>query len=207
MLSFEKDLYSDEIILIAGCDEAGRGPLCGPVVAAACILKNDFNDELINDSKKLSEKNRLQAYKIVLENAIDFGIGVINPTEIDEINIYNASRKAMLIALSNMKTIPHLILTDYMPLDYKNIKVISIAHGDALSKNIAAASIIAKVTRDKMMDEFDKIYPQYDLKNNKGYGTKKHLEALDKYGPIKGFHRFSYRPVFESYNKDLKLKI
>ncbi len=207
MLHEEEQYYSDKIVYIAGCDEAGRGPLCGPVVAGACILPKDFNLEIINDSKKLSEKKREEAFKLIKENAIAYGIGVVSSTEIDQINIYEASRKAMLLALQDMNHQIDLILTDAMPLKFNDLKAIAIIKGDAKSKNIAAASIIAKVTRDKMMEEYDKQYPQYDLKHNKGYGTKKHLEALDKYGPIKGFHRFTYAPVFEAYNKDMKLDI
>ncbi len=207
MLHEDEKYYSDEIVFIAGCDEAGRGPLCGPVVAGACILPKDFNLDIINDSKKLSEKKREEAFKIIKENAIAYGVGVVSSIEIDQINIYEASRKAMLLALENMNHKIDLILTDAMPLKFKDLKAIPIIKGDAKSKNIAAASIIAKVTRDKMMEEYDKQYPQYDLKHNKGYGTKKHLEALDKYGPIKGFHRFSYGPVFEAYNKDMKLDV
>ena len=207
MLKEENKYYSENIVFIAGCDEAGRGPLCGPVVAAACILPVDFNNELINDSKKLSEKKREEAYKIIIENAVSYGVGIVDSEEIDKINIYAASKKAMIIALSKLNSKIDLILTDAMPLTFKDIQVIDIIKGDAKSKNIAAASIIAKVTRDRMMEEYDKLYPQYDLKHNKGYGTKKHLEALSIYGPIKGFHRFSYTPVFEAYNKDLKLDI
>jgi len=207
MLKEENKYYSENIVFIAGCDEAGRGPLCGPVVAAACILPVDFNNELINDSKKLSEKKREEAYQIIIENAVSYGVGIVDSEEIDKINIYAASKKAMIIALSKLNSKIDLILTDAMPLTFKDIQVIDIIKGDAKSKNIAAASIIAKVTRDRMMEEYDKLYPQYDLKHNKGYGTKKHLEALSIYGPIKGFHRFSYAPVFEAYNKDLKLDI
>lgn len=207
MLTEENKYYNEKVVFIAGCDEAGRGPLCGPVVAAACILPTNFNSDLINDSKKLTKKKREEAYKLIVENAIAFGVGIIDSEEIDKINIYAASKKAMIIALSKLNHQIDLILTDAMPLKFEDVQVIDIIKGDAKSKNIAAASIIAKVTRDRMMEEYDKLYPQYDLKHNKGYGTKKHLEALSIYGPIKGFHRFSYAPVFEAYNKDLKLKI
>lgn len=207
MLTEENKYYNEKVVFIAGCDEAGRGPLCGPVVAAACILPTNFNSDLINDSKKLTEKKREEAYKLIVENAIAFSVGIIDSEEIDKINIYAASKKAMIIALSKLNHQIDLILTDAMPLKFEDVQVIDIIKGDAKSKNIAAASIIAKVTRDRMMEEYDKLYPQYDLKHNKGYGTKKHLEALSIYGPIKGFHRFSYAPVFEAYNKDLKLKI
>ncbi len=207
MLTEENKYYNEKVAFIAGCDEAGRGPLCGPVVAAACILPTNFNSDLINDSKKLTEKKREEAYKLIVENAIAYGVGIIDSEEIDKINIYAASKKAMIIALSKLNHQIDLILTDAMPLKFNDVQVIDIIKGDAKSKNIAAASIIAKVIRDRMMEEYDELYPQYDLKHNKGYGTKKHLEALSIYGPIKGFHRFSYAPVFEAYNKDLKLKI
>ena len=207
MLNEEEKYYELGFKFIVGCDEAGRGPLCGPVVAAACILPISFNNELINDSKKLTEKKRNEAFKLIKDNAIAYGIGVVNATEIDKINIYEASRKAMLLALENMNHDVDIIFTDCMPLTFNGLKANSIVKGDARFKNIAAASILAKVTRDMLMDDYDKLYPQYDLKHNKGYGTKKHLEALDKYGPIEGFHRFSYGPVLEAYNKDLKLKV
>ena len=132
---------------------------------------------------------------------------MVNGTEIDKINKYVERRMAVLLARRNMNHVVDIIFTDWMPLIFNGIKANSIVKGDARFKNIAAASILAKVTRDMLMDDYDKLYPQYDLKHNKGYGTKKHLEALDKYGPIEGFHRFSYGPVLEAYNKDLKLKV
>lgn len=195
MLNYEEQFYNNEIKLIAGTDEAGRGPLCGPVVAASIILPKDYHNELINDSKKLTEKQREKAFLDIIKNAIAYGIGYVDSAMIDKINIYEASRKAMLIALNNMKIKPDFIITDCMPLKFENTNVLALPHGDALCECIAAASILAKVCRDHYMNLMDKKYPQYDFKHNKGYGTKKHLEALDKYGPIKGFHRYSYGPV------------
>ncbi len=195
MLNYEEQFYNNGIKLIAGTDEAGRGPLCGPVVAAAVILPKDYHNELINDSKKLTEKQREKAFLDIIKNAIAYGIGYVDSVTIDKINIYEASRKAMLIALNNMKIKPDFIITDCMPLKFENTNVLALPHGDALCECIAAASILAKVCRDHYMNLIDKKYPQYDFKHNKGYGTKKHLEALDKYGPIEGFHRFSYGPV------------
>ena len=195
MLNFEKQYYNEKIKLICGVDEAGRGPLCGSVVASAVILKEDFYCELINDSKKMSEKDREKAYKIILKDALAIGISYISSSEIDKINIYEASRKAMINAIKNLKIQPNLILTDAMPIRSLDIEVIPIIKGDAKCECIAAASIIAKVSRDRYMKAISKKYPEYDLENNKGYGTKKHLEALKKYGPIPNFHRFTYAPI------------
>ena len=195
MLNFEKQYYNEKIKLICGVDEAGRGPLCGPVVASAVILKEDFYCELINDSKKMSEKDREKAYKIILKDALAIGISYISSSEIDKINIYEASRKAMINAIKNLNIKPNLILTDAMPIRSLDIEVIPIIKGDAKCECIAAASIIAKVSRDRYMKAISKKYPEYDLENNKGYGTKKHLEALKKYGPIPNFHRFTYAPI------------
>lgn len=197
MLTFENNFYNDEIKLIGGCDEAGRGPIAGPLVVAACVLPNNFNNEIINDSKKLTKKKREQAYKLIIENAIDFNIEIISVEQIDkEKNIYQTTKKAMIRAFKNLKIVPDLYLTDAMPLEeINNKKVISIIKGDSKSKNIAAASIIAKVTRDKLMDEIDEKFPQYCFKNHKGYYTLKHKEALNKFGPLDGIHRKSYEPI------------
>ena len=183
-LDFDEQYYKDGYKLIVGCDEAGRGCLLGPVFAAAVILPSDFNSPLINDSKKLSEKQREEAYKIIIENAIDYGIASIDADEIDEVNILNASRMAMQKAISMLKTPFDLILTDCMKMKGYDVPVIDLIHGDALSKNIAAASILAKVSRDHLCYELDKKYPQYNIAKNKGYGTKDHLEALKEYGPV-----------------------
>ena len=205
MLDFENQFYSEQIKTIVGCDEAGRGPLLGPVVAAAVILPKNFNHPLIDDSKKLSEKKREEAFAIIKEHAISVGIGVVSADEIDEINIYEASRKAMKIAISNLDVDFDLVLTDCMPLPYEKYQYIDIVKGDAKAKCIAAASIIAKVTRDKMMEELDEKYPQYQIKKHKGYGTKIHLEALEKYGPILHVHRRSFKPVKKFFEEKITL--
>lgn len=199
MKEFENELYNNEINFIAGIDEVGRGPLVGPVVTAAVILPKDFYDERINDSKKLTEKKRELLYDVIMENALSVGIGISSPEVIDEINILNATKKAMIEAINNLSIKPEHLLIDAVRLDI-DIPQTSIIKGDAKSQSIASASIIAKVTRDRMMVELDKKYPMYDFKHNKGYGTKKHIEALYKYGPLKE-HRKSFAPVSELTNK------
>ena len=199
MLEYENNLYNEGVTLIAGVDEVGRGPLIGPVVACACILPVNFYHKDIKDSKKLSEKKREEMYKIIKENAISIGLGIVSEKVIDEVNIYEATKIAMKEAMKNLNITPEHVLIDAMKLEL-NIPSTSIIKGDAKSESIAAASIIAKVTRDHMLDEMDKEYPMYDLKNNKGYGTKKHLEALQTYGPCK-YHRVSYSPVRNALNE------
>lgn len=199
MLEYENNLYKEGVTLIAGVDEVGRGPLIGPVVACACILPVNFYHKDIKDSKKLSEKKRKEMYKIIKENAISIGLGIVSEKVIDEVNIYEATKIAMKEAIKNLNITPEHVLIDAMKLEL-NISSTSIIKGDAKSESIAAASIIAKVTRDHMLDEMDKEYPMYDLKNNKGYGTKKHLEALQTYGPCK-YHRVSYSPVRNALNE------
>lgn len=193
LLKYEKELYIKDITLIAGVDEVGRGPLVGPVVAAAVILPKDYQLLGLTDSKKLSEKKRNTFYKIINEEAIAIGIGIVDAKTIDEINIYQASRLAMIKAINSLKIKPEHILVDAMPLDL-DIPSTSIIHGDALSLSIAAASVIAKVTRDKMMYDLDEKYPEYGFKRHKGYPTKEHLEAIKKYGVLENY-RFSYKPV------------
>lgn len=194
-LDFEKQFYNKDIHLIVGCDEAGRGCLLGPVFAGAVILPEDFSHPLINDSKQLSEKQREEAFKIIKENAIAWGVAFCTVEEIDKMNILNASRLAMIRAIENMNHNYDLILTDCMKMPNAKVRVIDLVHGDAKAQCIAAASIIAKVSRDHLCYELDKKYPEYNIAKNKGYGTKDHLEALKQYGPIKGLHRFSYAPV------------
>ena len=200
LLAYEKKLYKDNITLIAGVDEVGRGPLVGPVVAAAVILPKNYKLEGLDDSKKLSEKKREKLFPIIMNDAIAVGIGECSAKEIDEINIYEASRKAMMKAIDNLKVKPEYILVDAMPL-FTDIPHEAIIHGDALSLSIAAASVIAKVTRDKMMIELDEEYPMYGFKKHKGYPTKLHLENLKKYGPLKNY-RFTYGPVRDLIIKD-----
>lgn len=181
LLKYEKELYKKNISLIAGVDEVGRGPLVGPVVAAAVILPKNYELFGLTDSKKLSEKKRDAFYEILQTDAIAIGIGVISAKIIDEVNIYEASKLAMKEALSNLKIKPEYVLIDAMPLDL-DVDSTSIIHGDALSLSIAAASVIAKVTRDKMMYDLDKIHPEYGFAKHKGYPTKQHLQAIKKYG-------------------------
>ena len=192
LLEYEKKLYAQGYSLIAGTDEVGRGPLVGPVVAAAVILPKNYTLDGLNDSKKLSEKMRNEYYNILVKDAVSYAVGVVDAKEIDEINIYEASRKAMIKALKGLSVKPDFILSDAMPLPFDNSK--AIIHGDALSLIIAAASVIAKVTRDEMMYELDKVHPEYGFKNHKGYPTKKHLENLKKYGILDSY-RLTYKPV------------
>lgn len=199
-LKYEKELYKENVTLIAGVDEVGRGPLVGPVVAAAVIMPKNYQLKGLTDSKKLSEKKRDYFYDIIKRDAISIGIGEVSPKEIDEINIYEASRKAMIKAINNLSVKPKHILSDAMPLNL-DIPTTPIIHGDLLSINISAASIIAKVTRDRLMYELDLKYPQYGFKNHKGYPTKMHLEALKKYGPLKNY-RFTYKPVRDLIEKE-----
>lgn len=196
---YEKELNKKGITLIAGVDEVGRGPLIGPVVAAAVILPPNFELPGLTDSKKLSEKKREEFYKIIKENAISIGVGIISEKRIDEINIYEATKEAMYEAINNLEPKPEHVLIDAMPLTL-DIASTSIIKGDLLSISVSAASVIAKVTRDHMLYEIDELYPMYDLKNNKGYGTKKHLEAIKEYGITK-YHRLSYKPVSDYKDK------
>lgn len=193
LLSFEKELYKSGIELIAGVDEVGRGPLIGPVVAAAVILPKNYRLDGLNDSKKLSEKKRNEYFKIINKDALAIGVGIIDEKIIDEVNIYEATKLAMKDAIKALKIIPEHILIDAMPLDI-NIPTTSIIKGDAKSLSIAAASVIAKVTRDNMMYELDKKYPNYGFGNHKGYPTKKHIEALREYGLIEGYRK-TYAPI------------
>lgn len=204
LLKYERDLYKNNITLIAGVDEAGRGPLCGPVVAAAVILPKNYELEGLNDSKQLSEKKREEYFEILQKEALAIGVGIVSPKEIDEINILEASRKAMYIALDNLDITPEYILSDAMSLNDIDIPSRPIIHGDALSLSIAAASVIAKVTRDHIMYEMDLKYPEYNLKKHKGYPTREHLELIKKYGVTEEY-RMSYRPVkrvLEELNKN-----
>ncbi len=188
----EKEFYKKGIKLIAGIDEAGRGPLAGPVVVACCIMPENSMIEGINDSKKISEKKRENLYEIITNEAISYGIGIINQTEIDEINILQATKKGLTIAIKEAEEKlakkglqkPEVILVDALTkIDTDGIPYKSIIHGDAISYSIACASIIAKVTRDRIMRKWDEVYPQYGFEAHKGYGTAKHINALKEYGP------------------------
>lgn len=192
MKEFENELYENGIKYIAGIDEVGRGPLVGPVVTAAVILPREFYDERINDSKKLTEKKRELLYDVIMENAVSVGIGISSEDVIDKINILEATKKAMIEAVNNLSVKPEHLLIDAVKLNI-DIPQTPIIKGDAKSESIAAASIVAKVTRDRMMIELDKEHPEYDFKHNKGYGTKKHIEAIEKYGILKE-HRKTFSP-------------
>ena len=198
LLKYEKKLYKQGIKFICGVDEVGRGPLVGPVVTACVILPEKFDLEGLTDSKKLSEKKREILYKEIEEQALGIGIGIVDNEEIDNINILNATKKAMKMAIDNCNVRPEHVLIDAVKLDI-DIPTTSIIKGDLKSITISAASVIAKVTRDHMLYELDKKYPMYDFKHNKGYPTKKHIEAIMEYGIIKE-HRKSFSPVKEYVN-------
>lgn len=200
LLAYEKELYKEGITLIAGTDEAGRGPLVGPVVAAAVILPVNYELEGLNDSKQLSEKKREAFYKIIMQEAVSVGVSIIDAKTIDEVNIYEASRMAMTEALEKLSVKPQYVLTDAMPLKI-DIPSKPIVHGDALSLSIAAASVIAKVTRDSIMIELDQKYPMYGFAKHKGYPTKMHLENVKRYGVLENY-RFTYKPIRDLIIKD-----
>ena len=198
----ERELHKAGYKLIGGVDEVGRGPLVGPVVAACCILPEKFHLDGLTDSKKLSEKKREYFFEEIKKQAISYGIGIVSCERIDEINIYEATKEAMIMAINNCKIKPDYVLTDAMKLDI-DIPITPIIKGDLKSISISAASVLAKVTRDRMMFELDKEYPMYDFKNNVGYPTKKHLEAIEKYGIINK-HRKSYAPVKNYLENSIK---
>ena len=193
MLAYEKELYAQGIDLIAGVDEVGRGPLAGPVVAAAVILPKACKIPGLNDSKKIPKSKHKEIYEAVFQNAIAIGIGIKDNQVIDQVNIYEATKLAMIEAIGQLEPQPQHLLIDAMKLDLP-IPQTSIIKGDANSLSIAAASIVAKVTRDQMMEEFDKEYPGYDFAQNAGYGTAKHLAGLDKLG-VTPIHRRSFEPI------------
>ena len=193
MLAYEKECYARGMELIAGVDEVGRGPLAGPVVAAAVILPKACKIPGLNDSKKIPKSKHKEIYEAVLQNAIAIGIGVKDNHVIDQVNIYEATKLAMMEAIGQLEPQPQHLLIDAMRLDLP-ISQTSIIKGDANSLSIAAASIVAKVTRDQMMEEFDREYPGYDFAQNAGYGTAKHLAGLDKLG-VTPIHRRSFEPV------------
>lgn len=195
LYEYESNLIADGVKLIGGVDEVGRGPLVGPVVSACVILPLNYQLEGLNDSKKLTAKKREKFYEIIKKDAISIGLGVVSEKVIDEINIYEATKVAMINAINNCHIKPEHVLIDAMKLEI-DIPTTSIIKGDAKSLSIAAASVIAKVERDRMMDELDLEYPMYDFKNNKGYPTKKHVEAIMKYGIISK-HRKTFSPVKE----------
>jgi len=195
MLVFENEAYEKGFEFVCGVDEAGRGPLCGPVVAAAVILPKDAHIEGVNDSKKLSEKKREQYYEIIKKEAISIGIGIISEKRIDEINIYEATKEAMKEAITNLSIRPDFVLIDGNQDINIDIDRQTVVSGDARSESIAAASIIAKVTRDRMLKQYDEIYPEYGFAKHKGYGTKAHIEAIKEYG-LTPIHRPSFCTKF-----------
>ena len=199
LYQYERELIQKGINLIAGVDEVGRGPLVGPVVTAAVILPVNYQLEGLTDSKKLSEKKREKFYDVIMHDAIAVSIGMKDAEIIDEVNIYEATKLAMKDAIIGLKIKPEHILIDAMPLDL-DIPHTSIIKGDAKSLSIAAASVIAKVTRDRMLIELDQKYPMYNFKKNKGYPTKEHVEAINKYGLIPGYRK-TYGPVKDYLEK------
>ncbi|MBC1730124.1 ribonuclease HII [Listeria seeligeri] len=196
MKQYENDLYQQGYKCIAGVDEVGRGPLAGPVVAAAVILPEDFSVVGINDSKQLSEVKRETLFELIKQQAIAVGVGIIEHDVIDEVNIYEATKLAMRMALDELDPSPDFILIDAMPLKYTEAEL-SLIKGDTKSISIAAASIIAKVTRDRLMKDYDVAYPGYDFLHNMGYGTKNHLNGLNTNG-VCPIHRLSFAPVKEA---------
>jgi ribonuclease HII len=195
MHKYEDIAFQKGIKLIAGIDEAGRGPLAGPVVASAVILPQSIFIPGLNDSKKLSPKKRDKLFDIIMEEAVSVGIGIVDEKVIDEINILNATKKAMVKAVNSLDPQPELLLIDAVKLDEVKISQLSIIKGDCLSISIAAASIIAKVTRDRIISEMDLLYPEYGFSRHKGYGTKEHINAIKKYG-ICPIHRVSFTKKF-----------
>ena len=197
LYQYEHELNRKGIQFIGGVDEVGRGPLIGPVVACCCVLPSDFVLEGLTDSKKLSEKKRDIFYEYIKEHALAYGIGIIGPEKIDEVNIYEATKLAMYDAIGQVQKQLKLehVLIDAMPLEL-DIPSTSIIKGDSKSISIAAASVLAKVTRDRMMYELDEKYPEYGFGSHKGYPTKKHIEAINKYGLIDGYRK-TYGPVKE----------
>lgn len=200
---YEEELASQGYKYICGCDEAGRGPMAGPLVAASVILPIGYKLDSLDDSKKLTKKVREKLFDIIYKDAIEVQVEVISVSDVDNLNVYKASKIAMTNCVKRFKNKADYCLTDCMPLDI-DIPVLSLVKGDSKSASIAAASVIAKVTRDKIMDELDKIYPMYGFKKHKGYVTKFHLEMLDKYG-VSDVHRKSFAPVRKRLNEQMKL--
>lgn len=200
----EEELYDNGISLVCGVDEAGRGPLAGPVVIAAVIMPALERIDGINDSKKLTAKKRSELIKVIKKKALAISVVMIHEKEIDELNIYQATKKGMLEAIEKLKVKPEYCLIDAMPLSELSMPHTSLIHGDARSASIAAASIVAKVTRDEYMEKMDFKYPNYGFKRHKGYCTKQHKEALEKYGPCP-IHRKTYYPVSKYYLQERQL--
>ena len=194
MLSYERQYYAEDAKLIAGVDEAGRGPLAGPLVIAAVVMPEEFFISGLNDSKQISASKRDKLYDEILQKALSVSVNVVSISNIDELNIYRATQQGMAEVLLHLDKQPDVALIDAMPVEAGDIKTVSLVHGDALSASIAAASIIAKVTRDRIMEKLDTLYPAYKFANNKGYGSKEHMQAIDMEG-VTEWHRRSYEPV------------
>ena len=202
-VEYEQEANRNGFHYVVGCDEAGRGPMAGPLVVGACMFKEGYENDAINDSKQLSEKKREALFDQIIEDAIAYSIQIIDVDEVDKLNVYEASRQGMLRCIENLSIKPDFVLTDAMPLP-SDIAHVSIIKGDAKSVSIAAASILAKVTRDRIMNEYDTLYPQYNFKKHKGYPTKEHKALLKEYGPCP-IHRRSFKPVQEVLNVQLSI--
>ena len=194
MLSYERNYYAEGAKVIAGVDEAGRGPLAGPLVIAAVVMPEEFFISGLNDSKQISASKRDKLYDEILQKALSVSVNIVSISNIDELNIYRATQQGMAEVLLHLDKQPDVALIDAMPVEAGEIKTVSLVHGDALSASIAAASIIAKVTRDRIMEKLDALYPAYKFANNKGYGSKDHMQAIDQDG-VTEWHRRSYEPV------------
>ena len=206
MLEGEKELYKQGYARILGTDEAGRGPLAGPLYVAAVIFPKGYENPVIDDSKKLTEKKRECLFDEIVRDALAYGIVRIGVKEIDELNIYEASRRGMRMLVESLALDhPDFVVTDCMPLPGLALPYLHPAKADATYLSVAAASILAKVSRDREMERLDRLYPGYGFAKNKGYGTKAHLDALNSKGPIKGVHRESFEPVRSILQKDLLL--
>lgn len=194
LLSYERQYYGDGAKVVAGVDEAGRGPLAGPLVIAAVVLPEEVFISGLNDSKQLSAGKRDKLYDEILQKALSVSVNIVSISNIDDLNIYRATQQGMAEVLLHLDMQPDVALIDAMPVEAGNIKTVSLVHGDALSASIAAASIIAKVTRDRIMEKLAVQYPAYGFAGNKGYGSREHMLAIDEYGATV-WHRRSYEPV------------
>ena len=205
MLDYEDQFYSQDVKAIVGVDEAGRGPLAGPVFAAAVILPPGYHNEAINDSKQLSAKKRDALFDEIKRVALSYGIASVDADEIDKLNIYEATKVCMKKAIAQLHVPYQMIITDGMPLNGYEVPVVPLVKGDAKCENIAAASILAKVARDRYMEELEKEYPAFRFGKHKGYGTKLHMDELKENGPIEGVQRRSFAPVRSFFEEQLKL--
>ena len=194
MLTYEKEYYAQGVRYVAGVDEAGRGPLAGPLVIAAVILPQDVFISGLNDSKQISAVKRDKLYDEIIAKAVAIEVNIVSVSNIDKYNIYSATQRGMAEVLEHLPVRPQVALIDAMPVQVKDMETVPIVHGDALSVSIAAASIIAKVTRDRIMERLDEKFPAYGFANNKGYGSGAHMQAIAEFGATR-WHRRSYEPV------------